>query len=71
MILENITKIYDKDKEKRVIALSDINLIFDTSGIISILGPSGSGKSSLLHIIGGRDNRFIGKIENEYETYLL
>lgn len=32
--------------------LKDLNIIFDTSGITSIIGPNGSGKSTLLKSIG-------------------
>ncbi len=42
--------------------LSDINLSFDNSGMVFIVGKSGAGKSSLMHIIGQLDNDYEGEI---------
>lgn len=46
--LKNIRKIYNKKNE----ALKDVNLKFDTTGMVFVVGKSGSGKSTLLNIIG-------------------
>jgi putative ABC transport system ATP-binding protein len=47
---------------KRVFLLSDINLKVEEGEFISLMGPSGSGKSSLLNVIGMLD----GFQEGEY-----
>lgn len=53
--LKNITKIY-KTGEFSQKALDDINISFRENEFVSILGPSGGGKTSLLNIIGGLMN---------------
>lgn len=50
--LKNISKIY-KSGENTQTALDDISISFRKSEFVSILGPSGGGKTSLLNIIGG------------------
>ncbi|NVF11820.1 ATP-binding cassette domain-containing protein [Anaerococcus sp. AGMB00486] len=50
--LKNITKIY-KTGEYKQKALDDISISFRKNEFVSILGPSGGGKTSLLNIIGG------------------
>lgn len=52
--LRNITKEYAVGDEK-VRALKGVTLGFRESGMISILGQSGCGKTTLLNIIGGLD----------------
>jgi len=50
-------------KDKVVIALDDLSLDFPRKGMVFIVGKSGSGKSTFLHIIGGIDLPTSGKIE--------
>ncbi|MGO0985181.1 ABC transporter ATP-binding protein [Clostridioides difficile] len=57
----NLNKIYGKGDNK-IVALKNINLVFEKGKFISIIGPSGSGKSTLLHCIAGLDNITSGKI---------
>lgn len=59
---KNITKIYNPEKEKPLKALDDINLEFQGSEFVCILGKSGSGKSTLLNIIAGLDTPTEGSI---------
>ena len=49
--LKGIYKIYG-DTENEVIALNNINLSIESGEYVSIMGASGSGKSSLMHIMG-------------------
>ena len=49
----NVSLIYDIEKEEKTMALRDINLSLDGNKLIGILGPSGSGKSSLLYSMAG------------------
>ena len=51
--LNNVSLIYDMDKEAKTAALSNVNLSLKESGMIGIMGPSGSGKSSLLYAMAG------------------
>ncbi|EPG75393.1 ABC transporter, ATP-binding protein [Leptospira fainei serovar Hurstbridge str. BUT 6] len=57
---EGLEKIYDMG-EIKVQALTDINLKFLKSEFVVLLGPSGSGKSSLLNILGGLDSPTSGE----------
>ena len=52
--LRQISKQY-KAGDYTVQALKDVNLQFRQSEFVSILGPSGGGKTTLLNIIGGLD----------------
>ncbi len=69
--LENAGKNYDLGAVK-VAALKNINLLIEKGEFVSIMGPSGSGKSSLLHILGLLDKPTSGtyKLEN-YEVISL
>ena len=51
LILKNISHIYNQDAQK-VKVLNDINIKVFKGEIISLIGPSGTGKSTLLNIAG-------------------
>jgi ABC-type lipoprotein export system ATPase subunit len=57
--LENVSRIFD---DGAVVALREINLSFDPGEFTVIVGPSGSGKSSLIHIMGGFDTASTGTV---------
>lgn len=58
--VENLTKIYgEKVKTK---ALDSVNLEIRRGELIAITGPSGHGKSTLLHLIGGLDTPTSGAV---------
>ena len=59
--LKNINKIY-KGKKYDVHALKDINISFNNTGLVSIVGTSGCGKTTLLNLLGGLDNDYTGEI---------
>ncbi|MBQ1263134.1 MAG: ABC transporter ATP-binding protein, partial [Oscillospiraceae bacterium] len=52
--LKGISKIY-KTGDSVVKALDDVSLEFRNNEFVSILGPSGGGKTTLLNIVGGLD----------------
>ncbi len=58
--LENISKTYGTGKAQTK-ALDNVSLTIDDGEFISIMGPSGSGKSSVMNIIGLLDSHFEGK----------
>ncbi len=59
MRAENVSRIYP---DGSVVALRDVNLALYAGECIAILGKSGSGKSSLIHILGGCDTPSSGTI---------
>lgn len=59
--LKNITKTYVDGQEESII-VNDINLKIDKGDFIAIVGQSGSGKSKILHLIGGLDSPTKGDI---------
>ena len=59
--LENVTKVYGKG-DAVVHALQDVTMSVQKGETLAVVGASGSGKSSLLHMIGGVDVPTSGKI---------
>ncbi|MEX1073634.1 MAG: ABC transporter ATP-binding protein [Burkholderiales bacterium] len=55
------TKIYRKGAHE-VRALDGVSLAAESPALIAIVGPSGSGKSSLLHLIGAMDRASGGEV---------
>jgi lipoprotein-releasing system ATP-binding protein len=59
--LENLTKSYqDADRELEVIR--DVTFLFPAKGSIAIIGRSGIGKSTLMHLLGGLDVPTRGRV---------
>lgn len=61
MKADHITKTYGEGDVK-VKALDDVSLTVEKGELTAILGPSGTGKSTLLHMIGGVDMPTSGDI---------
>lgn len=59
--VEHLSKVYGKG-ENEVVALNDVSFSIKKGEFVAIIGPSGSGKSSLLHILGGVDRPTKGKV---------
>lgn len=59
--LKNVTKIYEVAGSKQK-ALNKINIKFRQNEFVSILGQSGSGKTTMLNIVGGLDNYTSGDL---------
>lgn len=57
------------DKAAQTIALRDINLSLSGNRLVGILGPSGSGKSSLLYCMAGLRKPTSGEILFEGKSY--
>jgi putative ABC transport system ATP-binding protein len=61
VVLRDVVKVYRKDGEQ-IWALDGVNLHVAEKGMVVVLGPSGSGKSSLLHVIGAMDRPTAGEV---------
>jgi len=59
--LEDIRKSYDTGRD-RLDVLSGVDLTVNEGEIVAIVGPSGVGKSTLLHIMGALDVPTSGKV---------
>ena len=59
--VENLSKVYRKGKNK-VVAVDDVNFSVEKGEFVAIVGRSGGGKSTLLHLIGGVDEASNGNI---------
>lgn len=62
--IDNLSKTYSRGKQA-VNALNNVSLQVEKGQFLSIMGPSGSGKSSLLQIVGGLDNPTHGEVSFE------
>ena len=58
--LDRVTKRFDG--RTRTTALSEVSLTIARGELVSIIGPSGSGKSSLLNLIGALDRATAGDV---------
>lgn len=57
--LEGVSRSYD---DGAVVALRDVHLSIAPGEFVVISGPSGSGKSSLVHILAGFDRPSTGRV---------
>lgn len=59
---KDLSLIYGNKKDAETIALSKSNILIDDNKFYGILGPSGSGKSSLLYMLSGLRKPTEGKV---------
>lgn len=59
---KNVSKIYKAKKGAETRALNNINLKIGNKGMVFIVGKSGSGKSTILNILGGLDTVTSGEL---------
>ena len=57
----NVIKVYEAGGQSAPI-LSEVSFAVEPGEFVCIMGPSGSGKSSLLHLVSGLDSPTAGSI---------
>lgn len=60
--VRGLTKTYSPDTDTPTLALEEVDVDFPRGQFTAIMGPSGSGKSSLLHCLAGLDSFDSGQV---------
>ena len=63
VVVNNLTKVYKSKKKDKCIALDKVSFALADTGFVFVIGKSGSGKKTLLSLIGGLDNITSGDIK--------
>ena len=61
IIVDRLTKVFNA-RQKKVVALEDIDLSVKEGEFLCIVGPSGCGKTTLLRILAGLEKQTWGKV---------
>lgn len=67
--VKHLNLIYDMDKEEKVCAVNDVSLTLPDTGFVGIIGPSGSGKSSLMYCLSTLKEGTSGEIVYNGKDY--
>ena len=62
MKINNLFKIFNKDKDNEVEALKGLDLVLPNKGIVFLVGESGSGKTTLLNILSSIEKPSSGDV---------
>ena len=60
--LKGVSKEFRISRDKRVMALSAMDLSIREGEFVALLGPSGCGKSTILHLVAGLDEPSTGAV---------
>lgn len=62
LVVENLSKSYDTGHDERLCVLAGVELTVNAGEMIAIVGESGTGKSTLLHLLGALDRPDSGTV---------
>lgn len=65
---KNLGKTY-QDGQIKVEVLKDINLTLNAGELVAVIGASGVGKSTLLHLLGGLDKYTVGEVRIQSQEW--
>jgi len=60
--LKGVSKTFQISRQRRVLALSAMDLAVEEGEFVALLGPSGCGKSTILHLVAGLDQPSTGLV---------
>lgn len=66
-----LTLIFDGDKDNLTVAVDNFDISVGPNGILGIMGPSGSGKSSILYLLSGLKRPTAGSVFYDDRNILL
>ena len=66
--VKHLTKKFNKNKSNEVVAVNNVSIEFPQTGIVCLFGHSGSGKTTILNIVGGLDKPTEGSIKFDDQT---
>jgi len=61
--IKNLNKYFYHHKSNEIHVINDISLEFPKTGLVTIVGESGCGKTTLMNVLGGLDDFYSGSIE--------
>lgn len=61
IFIERLTKVFHA-RDKKVVALENLDLSVEEGEFLCIVGPSGCGKTTLLRILAGLEKQTHGKV---------
>ena len=61
--ITKLNKYYNKDKSNEIHVINDSTIEFPQTGLVTIFGESGCGKTTLLNVLGGLDDFHSGKMQ--------
>jgi ABC-type lipoprotein export system ATPase subunit len=61
--ITKLNKYYNKNKSNEIHVINDSTIEFPKTGLVTIFGESGCGKTTLLNVLGGLDDFHSGTIE--------
>ncbi len=66
-----LTLIFDGDKDNLTVAVDNFDISVEPNGLLGIMGPSGSGKSSILYLLSGLKRPTAGSVFYDDRDILL